>query len=104
MLLMSWVCIELSIHAHLRSRLLEVLGARKKGAREGDIRGERELPLSLSVSLVCPIRRLQPRLLFFSPFNFFNVSPFICDQVFFVSSNSKVQSSFPATVFQEYTS
>ena len=84
MLLMSWVCIELSTHVYsLRSRRLEVMGARKNGAREGDMRGERELPLSSSVSLVLPVRRLQQRLLFFSPFNFFNVFPFIYDQVFF---------------------
>ena len=79
--------------AHLRSRSLEVMGARKNGAREGDMRGERELPLSSSVSLARPVHRLQPRLLFFNPFNFFNVFPLICDQVYFFS-NSKFQSSF----------
>ena len=40
-----------------------------------------------------PVHRLQPRLLFFNPFSFFNVFPFICDQVYFFS-NSKLQSSF----------
>ena len=77
---MSRVCIELSTHAsRLRSRRLEacVMRTRKNGAREGDMRGERELHLSSSVSLMRPVRSVQPRLLFFSPFNVFNVFPLI---------------------------
>ena len=88
--------------AYLRSRSLEVMGARKNGAREGDMRGERKLPLSSSVSLARPVYRLQPRLLFFNPFNFFNVFPFICDQVYFFQIlNYKVPSchSFPRIHF-----
>ena len=51
------------IHASLRSRRLKVVGTRKTGAREGDTRGERELPHPMRVSLACarsPFRPLHP--------------------------------------------
>ena len=55
-------------HDSLHSRRLGVMGARKNGAREGDTRGERELPLPLRVSLArepffpAPITSKQRRL------------------------------------------
>ena len=43
----------------LRSRRLELVGARKNGAREGDTQGERELPL--------PSRVFRALVFFFHP-------------------------------------
>lgn len=79
--------------AHLRSRSLEVMGARKNGAREGDMWGERELPLSLIVSLCASRSQATTTPPLFQSIQLLQCFPFyLWSSLFF--SNSKLQSSF----------
>ena len=79
--------------AYLRSRSLEVMGARKNGAREGDMRGERELPLSSIVSLCASRSQGTTTPPLFQSIQLLQCFPFyLWSSLFF--SNSKLQSSF----------